>query len=73
MRVPSWLSCYLLECHVRDVRAVTGVLEGETAKVPVRVDVKQGVFVELTSLGNLRRAELYVKSLGVLKVGDFHD
>jgi hypothetical protein len=48
------------------------MLQRKSAKVAARVDVEQRVLVELTGLDDIRRADLDVKRIGVLKVSDFH-
>src|SRR5438552_12401371 len=48
------------------------MFDRDPANIPFRVQIKQGVLVQIPGLGNLSGPKLDVERVGVLEVADFH-
>ena len=42
------------------------------ADIPIPIKVEKRIFVEVSGSGNFSLAQLYIESVGVLKIFDFH-
>src|SRR5438552_291614 len=49
------------------------MFDRDPANIPFRVQIKQGVLVQIPGLGNLSGPKLDVERVGVLEVADFQD
>lgn len=63
---------YLLEREVGNVGPLAGVLDSDAANVPVAVEVKQGVLIQVLGFTDLGGLEFDIKRVRVLEVLDFH-
>lgn len=63
---------YLLEREVGNVGPLAGVFDGDAANVPVAVEVKQGVLIQVLGFADLGGLEFDVKRVRVQEVLDFH-
>jgi integrase len=55
-----------------NIGSLTGVLEGNRANIPVGVQVKEGVLIQVSGLRDLSALELDVEGVRVFKILDFH-
>ena len=62
----------LFEGKMWNVRAFARVLDRDGANVTVLIKIEECVLVQIACLGDFGGAELDVKSIGVLKVANFH-
>ena len=61
-----------LDGEAVDVGTRARMLEGDSADIPLSVNVKDRVLVEVSALGDVVRSELDVERVGVFEVADFH-
>ncbi len=70
--VSGELRRYLLEREVGNVSPLAGVLDSDAADVPVAVEIKQGVLIQVLGFIDLGGLEFDVKRARVLEILDFH-
>ena len=63
---------YLLKREVRNVCPLAGVLDGDAADVPIPVEIKQGVLIQILGFADLGGLEFDIKRIRGLEVLDFH-
>jgi hypothetical protein len=67
-----WLRGDLLIGEVRDICALTGVLDGDSADVAISIYVQERVLVEILGLGDVGCFKLDVKRVCVVELLNFH-
>ena len=56
---------------MRNIRSIAGMLDGHGADIPLGIQFKQRVFIEIPRFRNFSGPKLDVKRISVLKIFDF--
>ena len=67
MTVYQLLGCNFLECEVRCICPVAGVLHGHGDDIAIYIQVDNGIFVEIAALDDVCLAELDIQCVSAVE------
>ena len=68
---PKLLRCDPLNYQMPYIRALTGVLDSNSAHITIRIQIQDCVFIEILRLRDITCIKFYIQRIGVFEVLDF--